>query len=300
MTALRAVLERHGLPMALYTDRAHWAVHTPVAGGAPDRRRLTQVGRALARLGIEHILGYSPAARGRSERVQAHTSLSRNTTDAGRLAAMPRIQVRPIRLRTWFPPQDPVATMAAMLCVLREDLLLELYGITNEEIERLDDNHPAYRRTYFWRNSLRTLEEIQKVLTRLSFQGEFADAMAQEPEDVRTAFAQLKAGLNTAHREFLKDLRDTLGGHLSEKSIQTALDTMDPQHEAFFEAGETVGKTHYKFAVDLLWAPLLNELPEGERLEKAEEVLRKTSRLSQAVKAIDDAIACYLRYRRLP
>jgi transposase len=69
MTALRAVLEHEGVPMALYTDRAHWAVHTPVAGGSPDRRRLTQVGRALARLGIEHILGYSPAARGRSERV---------------------------------------------------------------------------------------------------------------------------------------------------------------------------------------------------------------------------------------
>jgi len=69
MTALRAILERYGLPMALYTDRAHWAVHTPVAGGAADRRRLTQVGRALARLGIEHILGYSPQARGRSERV---------------------------------------------------------------------------------------------------------------------------------------------------------------------------------------------------------------------------------------
>jgi hypothetical protein len=63
MTALRAVLARHGLPMALYTDRAHWAVHTPVAGGAPDRRRLTQLGRALARLGIEPILGYSPATR---------------------------------------------------------------------------------------------------------------------------------------------------------------------------------------------------------------------------------------------
>lgn len=69
MTALRAVLQRYGLPMALYTDRAHWAVHTPAAGGAPDRQRLTQVGRALARLGIEHILGYSPQARGRSERV---------------------------------------------------------------------------------------------------------------------------------------------------------------------------------------------------------------------------------------
>ena len=68
MTALRHVLERYGIPIALYTDRAHWAVHTPTSGSAPDPRRPTQVGRALARLGIEHILGYSPQARGRSER----------------------------------------------------------------------------------------------------------------------------------------------------------------------------------------------------------------------------------------
>ena len=69
MTALRSVLTTWGVPMALYTDRAHWAAHTPVAGAAPDRRKLTQVGRALAQLGIEHILGYSPQARGRSERM---------------------------------------------------------------------------------------------------------------------------------------------------------------------------------------------------------------------------------------
>jgi transposase len=69
MTALRAVFERHGLPMALYTDRARWAAYTPTSGTNPDRSKLTQVGRALHHLGIEHILGYSPQARGRSERV---------------------------------------------------------------------------------------------------------------------------------------------------------------------------------------------------------------------------------------
>lgn len=69
MTALRQVLERHGMPMALYTDRAHWAFHTPTAGQGPDRRQLTQVGRALEHLGIEHIPASSPQARGRSERV---------------------------------------------------------------------------------------------------------------------------------------------------------------------------------------------------------------------------------------
>jgi transposase len=69
MTALWMVFAQHGLPGALYTDRAHWAVHTPTSGSAPDRTRLTQVGRALQALGVEHILGHSPQARGRSERV---------------------------------------------------------------------------------------------------------------------------------------------------------------------------------------------------------------------------------------
>src|SRR6185436_3570376 len=69
MTALRAVFHAHGLPMALYTDRAKWAFHTPAAKGPVDKTRLTQVGRALARLGVEHIPAYSPQARGRSERL---------------------------------------------------------------------------------------------------------------------------------------------------------------------------------------------------------------------------------------
>lgn len=69
LAALHAVLSAHGIPQSLYTDRASWAAHTPRAGEAPDRRAPTQVGRALARLGIEHILAFSPQARGRGERV---------------------------------------------------------------------------------------------------------------------------------------------------------------------------------------------------------------------------------------
>jgi transposase len=69
MAALRTILEVYGIPGALYTDRAGWAVYTPTSGTAPDRTKLTQVGRALARLGIEHIVSWSPQARGRSERM---------------------------------------------------------------------------------------------------------------------------------------------------------------------------------------------------------------------------------------
>src|SRR5258706_1746608 len=69
MSALAHVIRTEGLPMALYTDRAGWAIVTPKATGPVDKTCLTEVGRALRHLGIEHIPAYSPQARGRSERM---------------------------------------------------------------------------------------------------------------------------------------------------------------------------------------------------------------------------------------
>ena len=67
--ALREVFAQHGLPLSLYTDRGAHYFHTDKADGPVDRKRPTQVGRALERLGVEHIAAYSPQARGRSERL---------------------------------------------------------------------------------------------------------------------------------------------------------------------------------------------------------------------------------------
>jgi transposase len=66
--ALMEVFDVHGLPLSLYTDRGSHYFYTPDVGGKVDRTRLTQVGRALEHLGVEHIAAYSPQARGRSER----------------------------------------------------------------------------------------------------------------------------------------------------------------------------------------------------------------------------------------
>jgi hypothetical protein len=66
--ALLEVFKMQGLPLSLYTDRGSHYFYTPEADGKVDRTRLTQVGRALAHLGVEHIAAYSPQARGRSER----------------------------------------------------------------------------------------------------------------------------------------------------------------------------------------------------------------------------------------
>ena len=68
LRGLGETIERHGLFCELYTDRGSHYFYTPKAGEAVSRRQLTQVGRALAQLGIGHIAAYSPEARGRSER----------------------------------------------------------------------------------------------------------------------------------------------------------------------------------------------------------------------------------------
>ncbi len=69
LRALSEVIAERGLFCSLYADRGSHYWHTPEAGGRVDKDNPTQVGRALAQLGIELIAAYSPEARGRSERM---------------------------------------------------------------------------------------------------------------------------------------------------------------------------------------------------------------------------------------
>ena len=66
---VRKVLEDKGIFSSFYSDRGSHYWHTPVAGGLVDKENLTQFGRAMVELGVRMIPGYSPQARGRSERM---------------------------------------------------------------------------------------------------------------------------------------------------------------------------------------------------------------------------------------
>ena len=69
MAALKRVIETRGLFCSLYSDRGSHMAWTPKAGEPVHPRNPTQIARALAQLGIELILAYSPQARGRCERL---------------------------------------------------------------------------------------------------------------------------------------------------------------------------------------------------------------------------------------
>ena len=70
---LRALVERHGVPLSLYRDQhgtfqrndKHWTIEEQMAG----RQAPTQLGRVLEELGIESIRALSPQAKGRIERL---------------------------------------------------------------------------------------------------------------------------------------------------------------------------------------------------------------------------------------
>jgi transposase len=131
MTALHEVFSTYGLPMALYSDRAGWAFDTPTAKGPVDKKQLTQVGRALATLGVEHIPAYSPQARGRSERL--NRTFQDRLVNELRVAGITTIPAAHQDLREVFlpqhnatfshPPRDPEPAWVALGAVDLDQML---------------------------------------------------------------------------------------------------------------------------------------------------------------------------------
>ena len=95
---MRALIQRYGIPIALYTDRHSVFKHVPGSGlpSAP-----TQFSRAMDELGIQMIYALSPQARGRVERA-AGTFQDRLVTEL-RLAGATTIEDAGVVLRDFLP-----------------------------------------------------------------------------------------------------------------------------------------------------------------------------------------------------
>jgi transposase len=99
---LYETIAEKGLFRAFYTDRGSHYFFTPKTGGKVDKTRPTQVGRALAQLGITHIPSYSPEARGRMER--AFGTLQNRLPPELRLAEVATVEAANRYLKQEFVP----------------------------------------------------------------------------------------------------------------------------------------------------------------------------------------------------
>ena len=147
--ACQEVFGDKGLPGSLYTDRGSHYFYTPKAGGPVDKDRLTQVGRALDRLGVEHIPAYSPEARGRSERMFG--TLQDRLPKELKLAGITGIEAANRFIREVYLPEHNArfakpAEIAESAFVAAEPALLKEILCIEEERIVARDNTVAYER----------------------------------------------------------------------------------------------------------------------------------------------------------
>ena len=223
---------------------------------------------------------------------------------------MARSHLRHITLSKWFPGNDPIATVVARLCILREDYLLELQGLIKTDFnpfdasssaskpDSLDGNSPSWRRIYFFRNSLRTLNEIRNVVDGLFSDKADRTALANETVELRQAFEVLRDEIK-GQSAVIKALRDRIGGHVLPEGVRDALKGMDHGRNALIEMGETVAETHYRFAGDIVLAIMFPGKSEEALLVEVQDLFNRTAKLVFIVGSIDRIFDAYVAGRGL-
>lgn len=183
----------------------------------------------------------------------------------------------------------------AQLCVLREDLYLELKGLSEDGIESLDHNGDNYRSIYFFRNSTKTLFEMRKAVQLLKGQAAFMKQLAKQ-KDFHAAFKEFDKAIFKS-RDLLKRLRHETAGHLDEAAFKNALEKISPDTKQLFQGGNNAKTTHYKFCLEFLGAIFLRKVDKDFK-EEWRMILKVTSDLSfKALKAIDLLFMAYVEQR---
>ena len=203
-----------------------------------------------------------------------------------------------VKLRKWFPPNDPLAASVARLCILREDFMLECRGVQPKEIEGLDHHSDKWRRIYFHRNMVRTLMEIRNAMVTLEREPEFKRLLQKQPKPKQDEFRRLVKEFNQAH-ERIKEIRNSIVAHVLQGTMQEALDEMDFDREGFYEIGQTLEDTHYKFASELVIAVLLRGVPEDLQKSKIDTDFNTIAKLIPVLSLIQEILEMYAKERRL-
>jgi len=212
---------------------------------------------------------------------------------------MPRsAHVSIVKIRKWFPPDDPLAARIARLCILREDLLLEMEGVFTEDIHALDDHSAEFRRMYFLRNLVRTQIELSGAVQVLLKDSEFKTLLAKESRQIQSDFRKAARAISRAH-PIAKDVRNDICGHVREKAVQEALETIDPGAWGFLDLSRIAKHTHYKFAGELTAAILLKGVSDEEKSKIRSSKWETIAELVPVFALIERCLLIYAQDRKL-
>lgn len=205
-----------------------------------------------------------------------------------------------INLRKFFPPEDDYATCMARLCILREDLWVDIIGILEGPLERLDANGIEWRRLYFFRNYLKTLQEIASALHTLNCIPEFKRAFEKHysPSEQKTFKDFCKKIQGSG--DLITEIRNSAGGHIQHNVVAGALKAISPDFTGFwerpFDPEERWSHTHHPYVTDLVAAIFLA----GDRdAEEALAIPGVMASLQVVTLHIDSLFHLYVAERQL-
>ena len=209
--------------------------------------------------------------------------------------AMTKVFTRKIPLSDLFPPGDRIAALVAHLCILKEDFHLEYRGLVQEKtISELDQNTSMWRRTYFFRTFLRTLNEILNITGIIEGDEEVRKLLKQTPQNLRSELNGLVA-LVKGERDLISRLRNSIGGHLDHRAVQRAIKKMAPERQGTIQLGPTLGKTRYYFTTELIESILMAVTQGQDPLKQLEEEMERIGQLQKPLmQAIDKIFTAYL------
>lgn len=209
-----------------------------------------------------------------------------------------------IRLRKWFPPDDEIANSIARLCVLKEDLRIEIEGIRTENISILDGNTSTWRKLYFLRNSVRTLHEIIIAIKSLRDWKELEIRISCFPKEMEKRAKDFYQNIDEYEND-IKELRNNLwGGHIGKTGMDAALKKIDDGIIGKIEIRKfllsSLSKVFYRFGSEFILAYKLGKFPEDKRAEELQELIRKIAALSgSAIPMVDLIVDTYAKKRGL-
>jgi hypothetical protein len=199
-------------------------------------------------------------------------------------------QTRVAELRRIFRSDQKqlIDAFIARLCVLYEDLRIELFAISADGIPLLDILDPAeensepqnrgkYRRYYFLRRSIGTLYEFAEGLRLLGNRPELAQVLATSDADI-TALWNEAINFFRSKERIIEQVRNDIGGHFGSKAAIYAVAKLTP---------EAVGKVELRydrqrlrvgfrlnFAGDIAATAFVRHLPGATVQEKVENFMQ--------------------------
>ncbi len=203
---------------------------------------------------------------------------------------------RLVRVKSFFPPGDPLAAKVARLCILREDFLIETQGVLAETIKELDEHSSEFRRVYFLRKLTITLNELYSAINALLCDPEFKALFEKQPAENREPFTNI--GRRMAHgRPATKEVRDAICAHVSQTAVQEALERIDPEEFGFFEIGPRANKTHMKFIHPLVAEIMLSGVSRQERANLEASKVERIASLFFLFALTEDILLMYAKDR---